>query len=152
MRNAESPREENLDTQSGFTETSSGSAQKDAGVFSSRKSSRRIARVGKHWKNKPAIIKRDDGREICNRRSLEGLNVYADRVFAMLKRQKNLCCNCKMRLDWTEATFEHENGRGAGKQDDRIWIGNKPINGASHLICNQKRGSSRSPIWHGENE
>lgn len=155
MLNAENQKAENSATQSESTVTTSGSAQKGAGRSSLRKSFTKTMRrkhnpyraVGKS--NQPAIFKFAGGREICNYRRREGLNIYADRVFAMLKRQKGYCCNCRQRLDWTEATFEHENGRGGGRRDDRIWIGNKPINGASHLICNQQRGSKRTKIWHG---
>lgn len=98
----------------------------------------------------PAIFVDSEGREICNMDTKQGRDIYKDRILAMLRRQGRVCCNCKKPLWFNEATFEHENGRGAGKQDDRITANGKRINGASHAICNQKRGSKRTPIWHGE--
>ncbi len=90
-----------------------------------------------------------DGREICNLETKQGKDVYKSRILAMLRRQERKCCNCRLPLEWNESTFEHENGRGAGKQDDRIMANGNRINGASHKLCNQQRGSKRTPIWHG---
>lgn len=74
----------------------------------------------------------------------------------MLVRQNGVCCDCGEPLSWAEATFEHEDGRGAGKRDDRVAIFDddhfvKHINGAAHLICNSQRGSKRTEIYHGNN-
>lgn len=93
----------------------------------------------------------NDDREVCNLDTVEGKRIYRTRVKTMLYRQKGLCCNCKKTLDFSEATFEHEFGRGLGgsKRDDRIEINGQRINGASHPICNSERGSTRAPIWHG---
>jgi hypothetical protein len=48
-------------------------------------------------------------------------------------------------MDAEAATFDHENGRSAGKRDDRIEIDGKPINAAVHKSCNSARGSTRAP-------
>lgn len=92
-----------------------------------------------------------DGREVCNTRTVSGQREYKRRIAAMMKRQGGLCCNCQI-LIVGKPTFEHENGRGAGKQDDRIEVDGKPQNGASHWVCNYERGSKRTPIWHGSPE
>ena len=44
-----------------------------------------------------------------------------------------------------DATFDHENGRTAGKRDDRTEVDGKPINAALHWRCNTERGSTRAP-------
>lgn len=114
---------------------------------------RSLKKNGKPRRVKTAAINEFwGGREVCNLKTRAGKQIYRDRVTAMLERQKGLCCNCRKPLAREEATFEHENGRGAGKRDDRILVKGKPINGASHLICNSQRGSKRTPIWHGEEE
>jgi len=99
-----------------------------------------------------AVTVMPDGREICNHKNAEGKKEYKNRIIAMWLRQIRLCCNCQQELRMREATFEHENGRGAAKQDDRIEIDGTPINGASHGTCNAERGSKRTPIWHGPQE
>lgn len=100
---------------------------------------------------KEPVIKLDDGREICDTRTAEGKREYKRRVVSMWLRQHRLCCNCQKDLRMKDATFEHENGRGLGgsKRDDRIEADGKPINGASHAVCNHERGSKRTPIWKG---
>jgi hypothetical protein len=40
-------------------------------------------------------------------------------------------------------TFDHEAGRGAGKQDDRIEVAGLWQNAAVHEICNSLKGSKR---------
>lgn len=101
------------------------------------------------WRIRPAVITYPGGREICNPVTAEGIAEYRGRVAKMHKRQTGLCCNCRKPLALSEATFEHEDGRGGGKRDDRIVVNGKPKNGASHGICNSERGSKRTPIWHG---
>lgn len=101
---------------------------------------------------KPPILIRRDGKEICNLKTSLGRASYRGRIDRMVIRQEYLCCNCREPLVMKHATFEHENGRGAGKRDDRIEVDGKPINGASHGICNVLRGSKRTPIWHGPQE
>lgn len=91
----------------------------------------------------------EGGKEVCSD-TLAGQKEYKRRVELMWRRQHGLCCNCRLPLELSKATFEHENGRGAGKRDDRLEVNGKPTNGASHEICNGERGSKRTPIWHGE--
>lgn len=93
----------------------------------------------------------DDGREVCDVGSMSGHCEYRSRVSLMVTRQDFRCCICLQPFKVYELpTFEHENGRGGGKQDDRIEIDGVLVNGASHEICNSQRGSKRAPIWHGE--
>lgn len=112
---------------------------------------------GKHWLNKPAVIVRRGGKEICNLATPEGEAEYKWRVMLMWVRQDGLCCDCGMPLRLADATFEHQDGRGAGRRDDRIAIFDdsgrfvKHINGAAHGICNGQRGSRRTEIHHGNN-
>lgn len=94
----------------------------------------------------------DDGREVCNRQSAAGRETYRSRTLAMLARQGGRCClefyapMCPGKLAPSEATFEHENGRGlnGGKRDDRIELPDGTwINGAAHEQCNLWKGSRR---------
>jgi hypothetical protein len=102
----------------------------------------------------PAFKKFDDGREVCYtvgtvKDSVIGRAEYSRRARSMWERQNRICClfghapNCPGTLAVNEITFEHQNGRGGGKRDDRIEIDGKWINGAAHLLCNQWK-SSRS--------
>ena len=82
---------------------------------------------------KPSQVKRElphvkvfpDGREVCQTRldkpeGAEGRAEYKRRKKAMWERQKGICClygflpSCPGKLLLKEATFEHEDGRGAG--------------------------------------
>lgn len=75
--------------------------------------------------------------------------MYRSRTLRMLKRQNGQCClyghspMCPGRLREEDASFEHENGRSAGKRDDRIEKNGRLINGAAHVICNIWKGSRR---------
>lgn len=105
---------------------------------------------------KPSQIKRKveavevfrDGREVCTKTE-SGRKEYRRRIEAMRLRQNMACClkgfipQCPGYLHPRDATFEHEGGRGGGKQDDRIEIDGKWINGAAHCICNGLKGSRR---------
>ncbi len=104
-----------------------------------------------------------DGREICNttgkRRTKEGVEEYKRRLDAMVKRQKGICCLCGYSdfcgpngsLFRCIPTFEHENGRSAGKRDDRIELPDGTwINGAAHLQCNNWKGSRKIPYNAGK--
>lgn len=109
-----------------------------------------------------------DGREKCNLNTTEGRRIYMSRKEMMWLRNDRKCClfgkipgftGClgntphrqgRVRLD--ETYFEHENGRGAGKQDDRIskpvkkkdgTVVIQPINGAACGPCNIEKGSRR---------
>jgi hypothetical protein len=104
-------------------------------------------RFGKHWLTKPAVIFRGQ-REICNPVTDDGILQYWYRRTAMWVRQEGSCCICCQDLHLADASFEHENGRTAGRRDDRIEIDGKAHNGASHLWCNKRRGSKRTPIYH----
>lgn len=115
---------------------------------------------GKHWLKKPAVVVKRDGREILNPATDEGRGEKAWRVFLMWVRQGGLCCFkdqpfCPGRLKLEDATFEHENKRGAGKHDSRLAIfdeeGNfvRHQNGAAHLLCNSIVGSRRLELYHG---
>lgn len=112
---------------------------------------------GKHWLYKPAVIIRRDGKEVCNVVIPEGYAEYHWRVLLMWIRQEGVCCNCRLPLALKDATFEHENGRGASKRDDRIALYDengrfvRHINGASHGECNRNRGSRRTELHHGNN-
>jgi hypothetical protein len=132
-------------------EAVSSSVVKSAKMQPKRKNGSRPRRVGKHWRRKPWLIVYPDGREVLNLTTKEGREEYRWRTWVMFNRQGGRCCNCPYQIsDSEQSTFEHENGRGAGKRDDRIEIDGVRINGASHEICNNRRGSTRSPIWHGE--
>jgi hypothetical protein len=113
--------------------------------------------LGKHWEGKPFLIIRRDGKEVCNLKHPEGWAEYKYRILLMWLRQDGICCNCRLELKLSEATFEHEDGRGAGRRDDRIAIFDEEgrfvrhLNGASHSGCNRKRGSRRTELFHGNN-
>ncbi len=123
------------------------------------KRGKRLRPIGKHWKTKPAVLKFDDGREICNRTTAEGRKLYESNIEKMWHRQDGYCCFrnydfCPGELRIEEATFEHENKRTRARQDDRIEIEKDGklvrINGAAHYRCNGIAGSRPLPIWHGE--
>jgi hypothetical protein len=104
--------------------------------------------IGEAFKTYP------DGREVCFTQGRVGIykgrREYQDRIYAMCKRQNFVCClygicpTCPGDMAFVEATFEHENGRGAGKRDDRIELPDgRWINGAAHYTCNTWKGSRR---------
>lgn len=103
---------------------------------------------------RPGLWTYPDGREVCLtigmvKQSLQGRKEYRRRIQAMWDRQNGICClfghikECPGPLRLEEATFEHENGRGGGKRDDRIEVDGKWINGAAHWFCNNIKGSRR---------
>jgi hypothetical protein len=120
---------------------------------------------------KPSQVKRElphvkvfpGGREVCETRldkpeGAEGRAEYKRRKEAMWKRQKGICClygflpECPGKLEIKLATFEHENGRGGGKRDDRISLPDGTwINGVSHLMCNSLKGSKHIPFNRARN-
>ena len=120
---------------------------------------------------KPSQVKRElphvkvfpDGREVCQTRldhpeGAEGRAEYKRRKEAMWKRQKGICClygffpQCPGKLLLKECSFEHEDGRGGGKRDDRISLPDGTwINGVSHLQCNSAKGSKHIPFNRARN-
>ena len=96
-----------------------------------------------------------DGREICNNHpttgTSEGRAEYKRRLKLMWERQNGICCLavhlgcCAGPLKLTEATWEHELGRGMGgaKRNDATEINGKWINGAACWQGNQMKGSRR---------
>ena len=120
---------------------------------------------------KPSQVKRElpnvkvfpGGREVCQTRldhpeGAEGRAEYKRRKEAMWKRQKGICClygflpECPGKLEIKLATFEHEDGRGGGKRDDRISLPDGTwINGVSHLMCNSLKGSRHIPFNRARN-
>ena len=120
---------------------------------------------------KPSQVKRElphvkvfpDGREVLQARldkpeGVEGRAEYKRRKEAMWERQKGICClygflpQCPGKLLLKESTFEHEDGRGGGKRDDRISLPDGTwINGVSHLQCNSAKGSKHIPFNRARN-
>ena len=94
-----------------------------------------------------------DGREILNIKTKAGMDEYQRRRLEMWERQGRRCALqitdiCKQRKGrWPkdEIQFDHENGRGAGKQEDRIEIEGKQINSAVCPWCNNAKGSRKVP-------
>jgi|ERR1700677_239476 len=101
-----------------------------------------------------------DGRTKINQLCKAGRDLYQSRKRIMWERQDGKCClyghfpEClgnrpgrNGRIPFTECVFEHENGRGGGKQDDRIEAmkDGKLVkqNGASCPFCNSRKGSRR---------
>lgn len=109
-------------------------------------------------RRKLAITIKDDGAEVCNRETAEGRREYKRRVDAMTERQKDMCClygfieSCPGSLIGWLPTFEHEDGRGGGKRDDRIEKDGRRYNGAAHWNCNQEKGSRFIDYNQRENE
>jgi hypothetical protein len=105
----------------------------------------------------PWGVRYADGREVCNLLTKAGRDEYAGRVRKMWLRQGRQCClqgfikSCPGPLKITEASFEHQDGRGmdGGHRDDRIEKPDpvtgemKPYNGAAHFWCNSLKGSVR---------
>lgn len=86
-----------------------------------------------------------EGREVLDLRTALGLREYKARIAAMVERQGGLCPACRLGLN--TSTFDHEDGRGAGKRDDRIWVERdgemQPLNHALCYQCNISKGSRR---------
>lgn len=96
-----------------------------------------------------------DGKERCNLLTKEGRDEYERRKRLMWERQGRMCClyghiaSCPRKLNWADASFEHEvpRGHGGSARDDRIEITVKGkllwLNGVSHWNCNGLKGSRR---------
>lgn len=76
-----------------------------------------------------------DGREIV-RDNLAGRKEYRKRIAQMWERDGHTCCLCGQPIELEQCTFEHKNGRGGGKRDDRI-----AGNGVAHYFGNAAKGS-----------
>jgi hypothetical protein len=93
---------------------------------------------------KPAVKVFGDGREVCQDNA-GGRREYYMRLKAMVERQDHECCICRKPMLLSDATFEHQDGRGmnGGHRDDRIEKDGRPYNGAAHRWCNNEKGSKR---------
>lgn len=121
-----------------------------------RKSIAKVSRNRMPTKNRTEYgWKFPDGREICDLATAKGRKEYHARALAMAERQGWICgCGCGRRMfeitdmPWS-MTFEHCNGRGASKHDDRIKDENgNEMNMAFRLDCNLRAGSpKRSKPW-----
>lgn len=87
---------------------------------------------------------KEDGAEVCILDTHRGRTEYRARTWAMAERQRGLCADCGKPMG-DDVTFDHANGRGAGKRDDRIEVDGRWQNAALHLRCNSSRGSRRMP-------
>jgi len=109
-------------------------------------------------KNEPVHVRiMKDGREICNQMTKAGRDEYERRKRVMWERQGRTCCLkghikvCPGALRWSDAMFEHQDGKshGGGTHDDRIEKLNpktgkmEPYNGVAHAICNSLKGSRK---------
>lgn len=90
----------------------------------------------------PVFEVTDDGKEICSN-TPKGRAEYRNRTLAMAERQGWVCRWCEKPMRLGDVSFEHDNGRTKGNQDDRIEVGGVPQNAATHGGCNCERGSSR---------
>ena len=100
---------------------------------------------------KPMMKVFPDGREILDLKTTAGATEYQRRKLEMWERQGKRCALqitdiCKQRQGrWPkdETQFDHENGRGGGKQDDRILVNGVPQNAAVCGWCNTAKGSRK---------
>jgi hypothetical protein len=90
----------------------------------------------------PVVEVRPDGKEICAD-TPRGREEYRLRTLKMFDRQCGICRWCGLPMFYSDASFDHENGRTKGNQDDRIEVDGVPQNAAVHYQCNAERGSSR---------
>jgi hypothetical protein len=105
------------------------------------------------------VFRYPDGREVCKLDCKKGSDEYQRRKFVMWDRQGKRCALmitdiCKQRQGrWPkdETQYDHEDGRGGGKQDDRIEVLDpetgkmKPQNGTVCPYCNSAKGSRKVP-------
>jgi Recombination endonuclease VII len=100
---------------------------------------------------KPMMKVFPDGREILDLKTTAGATEYQRRKLEMWERQGKRCALqitdiCKQRQGrWPkdETQFDHEHGRGGGKQDDRILVNGVPQNAAVCGWCNSAKGSRK---------
>lgn len=103
------------------------------------------------------VFRYPDGREVCDLKTKKGADEYQARKRAMWDLQGKKCALqitaiCRQRQGrWpvNEVTFDHQRGRGAGKQDDRIWAMKDGQmtrqNAAVCPWCNCEKGSRKIP-------
>ena len=84
-----------------------------------------------------AVRTMKDGREICQK-TPAGQREYRYRTTEMWVRDAYLCWLCFRPIVLDELTFDHRDGRGGGKRDDRI-----EHNGVAHYFGNMARGLIR---------
>ena len=74
-----------------------------------------------------------------------GKRVYRARTLEMWERQKGLCAICANSIDETQATYDHERGRGlgGGNRDDRIIRDGEWMNAMLCMACQGVKGSRR---------
>jgi hypothetical protein len=104
----------------------------------------------------PWGVRFSDGREVCDLLTKAGRDEYQRRKRRMWERQKRRCClegylaGCRGTLRWTEAVFEHQDGRGmdGAHRDDRTEREGRPYNGAAHSWCNYLKSSRRIDYTH----
>jgi hypothetical protein len=101
-----------------------------------------------------AFVVLDGGREVCTK-SNAGRVAYYRRTYDMEVRQNEICPLCK-RMFYTECgipTFDHQDGRTAGRKDERLLMedGVTWRNAALCGECNCKKGSVRY-AWTASNQ
>ena len=82
-----------------------------------------------------------------------GKREYLRRIMEMVDRQHNVCAICQLPLNYLEATFDHEAGRGLGgghrtdliEHEDGTWM-----NAALHARCNSEKASKRYKWTNGK--
>lgn len=92
----------------------------------------------------PIVMVMPDGKERCAS-TPAGLKEYRRRTLEMRTRQKEICRWCGKWLSEEDATFDHEEGRAAGRRDDRLFANGREQNASLHYVCNGLRGSTRAP-------
>jgi hypothetical protein len=85
------------------------------------------------------------GREVCLLETMAGRREYKERTRAMAMRQKFVSPISGDLMNAWDATFDHQDGRGAGgaHRDDRIEIDGEWHNAALTLKDNTEKGSRR---------
>lgn len=120
---------------------------------------------GQTVKSKPKYLDDDgvfrmpDGKERCDLSSKKGRDEYRRRTLEMWARQgkrcalqiTDICITLQGRWPQDEIQFDHQHGRGGGKQDDRILVPDpktgelKRQSGAVCGWCNNAKGSRKVP-------
>ena len=100
---------------------------------------------------KVAVVRFDDGREICQQNAA-GRHEYYSRIAEMMLRQGMVCPLCEDWLSSEDVQFEHQAGRGfsGAHRDDRIVVNGHWQNAAVCGKCNTAKGSRRYEWRSGE--